>query len=73
MLDLDVADDASILRLQALPQVMDEHEAIAESLCSPRGCASLEAVAVVLRENLAGLEIDGRCVQIAAFTHQSVI
>jgi hypothetical protein len=31
------------------------------------GLAPLEAVSLVLRENLAGLEIDGRCVQIAAF------
>jgi hypothetical protein len=31
------------------------------------GLAPAEAVAAVLRDNLAGLEIDGRCVQIAAF------
>ncbi|MCB4823814.1 BREX-1 system adenine-specific DNA-methyltransferase PglX [Roseicella aerolata] len=31
------------------------------------GLSSGEAVAAVLRDNLAGLEIDGRCVQIAAF------
>lgn len=31
------------------------------------GLSPAEAVAAVLRDNLAGLEIDGRCVQIAAF------
>lgn len=31
------------------------------------GLADAEAVAAVLRENLFGLELDGRCVQIAAF------
>lgn len=31
------------------------------------GLSPAEAVSAVLRENLAGLEIDGRCVQIAAF------
>src|SRR6202040_754186 len=31
------------------------------------GMSPARAVALVLRENLHGLEIDGRCVQIAAF------
>lgn len=31
------------------------------------GLSPAEAVAAVLRDNLAGLELDGRCVQIAAF------
>jgi hypothetical protein len=32
------------------------------------GLSAADAVAAVLRDNLHGLEIDGRCVQIAAFT-----
>lgn len=34
---------------------------------SEEGLSPSEAVSAVLRDNLAGLEIDGRCVQIAAF------
>jgi hypothetical protein len=47
---------------------------LTEALCAltalrsvEEGLSPSEAVAAVLRDNLAGLEIDGRCVQIAAF------
>lgn len=45
LVDVCVPDDASVLRLQTLPQVVDEQEVIANSLVSPHGCASLNAVA----------------------------
>jgi hypothetical protein len=41
--------------------------ALAALRCAEEGRTPAEAVAAVLRDNLAGLEIDGRCVQIAAF------